>query len=109
MQVSSSLASKHCTSCEDNAKHLSKNEYEPLLRELSGWETLTGKQIKKEWTFSNFAEAVAFINRIASLAESEQHHPDIYLHDYKHVRITLFTHAANGLSENDFILAAKID
>lgn len=61
------------------------------------------------YNFNSFKEGIAFVNRIADLAEAEDHHPNIFVHDYKNVTVTLTTHAIGGLSENDFIMAAKID
>ena len=74
----------------------------------SAWELET-KKIWREFIFKDFTEAVKFINKVAEIAESEGHHPDINLYSYKKVRIDLSTHAIGGLSGNDFILAAKID
>lgn len=67
------------------------------------------KAISREWKFKNFKEAMAFANKVAELAEQENHHPDIFLHGWNKVRLTLSTHAIKGLSENDFIMAAKCD
>jgi 4a-hydroxytetrahydrobiopterin dehydratase len=80
-----------------------------LLVELSGWKVKEGKKLTKEYLFKDFAEAVQFVGRVAKVAEAEGHHPDIFLHDYKYVTLTLYTHAVGGLTENDFIVAAKID
>lgn len=87
---------------------LSTDRAVALLKQISGW-TMDGEQIYKEYQFKNFVETVAFVNKVAVLSEREGHHPDLALHDYKFLRITLTTHAAHGLTENDFILAAKID
>ena len=73
------------------------------------WEIEAFRKIKKQFKFKNFKEAIAFVNKVADLAEQEGHHPDISLHGYNRVEIELSTHAIGGLSENDFILAAKID
>ncbi|TSC56285.1 MAG: pterin-4a-carbinolamine dehydratase [Parcubacteria group bacterium Greene0714_21] len=73
------------------------------------WEVLDDKKIKKQFKFKNFKEAIAFVNKVAELAEQEGHHPDVRIFGYKNVEIELSTHAINGLSENDFILAAKIE
>lgn len=77
------------------------------LEGASGWK-LEGKQIEKEYKFKNFIEAMKFVNRLAEVAEHEQHHPDVFIH-YNKVKVMSWTHVANGLTENDFILAAKID
>jgi 4a-hydroxytetrahydrobiopterin dehydratase len=77
------------------------------LSELAGW-YLNGKWITKEFAFKNFVAAMQFVNKVAEIAEGEGHHPDIHIH-YNRVRFDIWTHAIDGLSENDFILAAKID
>lgn len=73
------------------------------------WVTVDNKQIEKEFTFPDFVAAIDFIDRLAKIAEAEDHHPDIYLHDWNKVKITLSTHATGGLSDKDFTLATKID
>lgn len=104
------LAKKRCVPCEGGVPPLSSAAAREYLREVSHW-TLSGdgKRISREWTFRDFPEAMAFVNRVASLAEEEQHHPDIRVFSYRRVRLDLSTHAIGGLSENDFILAAKAD
>ncbi len=79
-----------------------------LLPQVPGWILEEGKLVR-HFVFKNFKEAVAFTNKVADLAESEGHHPDILIHDWKHVKLTLYTHKIGGLHENDFILASKID
>jgi len=103
----SDLTEKKCVPCEGGVPTLGKTEVERLLSQLSGW-SLNGKWITKEFQFKNFIEAMKFVNRTAGLAEGEGHHPDIHIH-YNRVRFDIWTHAIDGLSENDFILAAKID
>ena len=88
---------------------MTHGEVVALMPDVEGWQQENSKKIWKEFEFKNFVRAVDFINRIADVAELEDHHPDLLLHDYKHVRVELFTHAINGLSRNDFILAAKIN
>ena len=84
-------------------------EVKKYLAELkTPWEVLDGKKIKREFKFKDFKEAIGFVNKVAALAESEGHHPDIHIF-YNRVVLELTTHAVGGLSENDFILAAKID
>jgi 4a-hydroxytetrahydrobiopterin dehydratase len=104
-----SLADKKCVACEGGAAPLNRIEAEVLLRKVKDW-TLSddGKTISKRFTFKNFADALAFANRIGAIAESEGHHPDLTV-GWGKVEVTLTTHAIRGLSENDFILAAKID
>ncbi len=101
------LTQKRCVSCEGGVPPLAKPEVEKLLAQVPGW-SLSGKWITKEFSFKNFVEAMKYVNRAGDLAEGEGHHPDIHIH-YNRVRFDIWTHAINGLSENDFILAAKID
>ena len=72
------------------------------------WKVVGGKKLQREWRWKSFAEAAAWVNRVAALAEQEGHHPDLHWY-YRTVVLELTTHAIGGLSENDFILAAKID
>lgn len=89
---------------------MSKQESEKLLRDLESW-TLSAdaKSIRSEYLMKNFLSAVDLINQISKIAESENHHPDIHLTSYRKLAVELSTHAIGGLSENDFILASKID
>jgi 4a-hydroxytetrahydrobiopterin dehydratase len=103
----SDLAQKRCVPCEGGIPPLGKGEVEKLLAQLVGW-SLDAKWITKEFSFKNFVAAMQFVNRVADVAEGEGHHPDIHIH-YNRVRFDIWTHAIGGLSENDFILAAKID
>lgn len=102
------LTKKKCLPCEGGTKPLSKTESEKLLKEVSGWILVDEKIIKKQFTFGDFKEAMKFVNRVAEIAESEGHHPDIKI-SWNKVTLELWTHAIGGLSENDFIVAAKID
>lgn len=103
------LSDKKCIPCEGGMPPLPPEEIQKYLPELGGkWEILDNKKIKREFTFKYFKEAIAFVNKIADIAEREGHHPDISIF-YNRVGIELSTHAIGGLSENDFILAAKID
>lgn len=104
-----SLAKKDCLPCEKKTAPLSAGENEELVEQLNQWILIGNISIEKTLKFEDFNEAVAFVNKVARIAEQEGHHPDLCLFDYKKVKITLTTHAINGLSENDFILAAKID
>lgn len=103
------LSKEKCIPCEGDATPLTVEEIAWLLSEIDGWQEEDDKKIWREFTCKNFISAVDFINRIADVAEYEDHHPDIFLHDYKHVRVELMTHAIKGLSRNDFIVAAKIN
>lgn len=88
---------------------LATEEIQKYLPHVPGWEVLDDKKIRKNYKFKDFKEAMGFVNKVAELAEQEGHHPDILIHGWNKVRLELSTHAIGGLSENDFILAAKID
>lgn len=103
------LAQKRCQPCEGGVKPFDKNQAEAYLARLSGWSlSEDGKAICKEYKFKNFKEVISFFNQIAQIAEGENHHPDLKI-GYSRVGVELCTHAIQGLSENDFILAAKFD
>jgi len=103
------LNGKHCVPCEAGAPPLTETR-ENRFNTLVHWELDRSgvHMIRKSFSFRDFKESMAFVNRVAAIAESEQHHPDFHV-SYKKVIIELHTHAILGLSENDFILAAKID
>ncbi len=103
------LIQKHCVPCEGGALPLMRDESARLLTQTPGWRIAKdGLSISREFTFKNFVEAMEFANKITPLAESEGHHPDLSI-GWGKVAVTLMTHAIGGLSENDFILAAKIN
>jgi 4a-hydroxytetrahydrobiopterin dehydratase len=104
------LSEKRCIPCEGGVQPLTRGEAKPLLSKLhSAWEISNdGKKLSRNFTFSDFVQAMLFVNDVAIVAQSENHHPDISIH-YNKVRLELWTHAIGGLSENDFIVAAKID
>ena len=105
-----SLSQKHCVPCEGGVDPLAGAKLETYLQVVANWQAVENqKKIQREFTFTNFKDALNFVNKVGAIAEAEQHHPDIFLHDYKIVTISLWTHAIGGLSENDFILAVKID
>jgi 4a-hydroxytetrahydrobiopterin dehydratase len=101
------LASKHCVPCEGGTPPLSATEATALGLQVPQW-TRVGDRIHRTFSCADFVAAMVFVNAVAALAEAEGHHPDIHIH-YNKVRLKLWTHAIGGLSENDFILAAKID
>lgn len=105
-----SLLSSKCKPCEDkDMKPYEKQEIEKLLGEITHWSaTPDSKKIFKEFTFTDFVGSMHFINQVADIAEVEGHHPDIHIF-YNKVLIELWTHSVGGLTENDFIVAAKID
>lgn len=109
-QTVDQLAHKKCRPCEGGVEPYTLEESKAQLAKLEGWRlTDDNQRIRKEWTAKNFMAAIDFFNRIATLAEEDGHHPDLHLEGYRRVAIELWTHAIGGLSENDFILAAKID
>ena len=104
------LSEKKCVSCEGGIPALSKDETRQYLTALKDWRlSEDAKSIRAEYPMKDFMAAVRLINQIAEIAEREDHHPDIHLAGYRKLAIELTTHAIGGLSENDFILAAKID
>lgn len=116
------LLKKKCIPCEKKGmKPFERSEAEDYLAQTNGWvldwdgknpeaeQARNEARISKEYKFKDFIGAVNFINLVADIAEEEGHHPDLLIHDYNKVLVTLSTHAIKGLSENDFILAARID
>ena len=109
-QCAVDLVAKRCVPCEGGVARYSSVDAEAQLPSLAGWRlTHDATRIRRDWTLPDFRSAVKMINNIAALAEREQHHPDMHIEGYRRVWIEIFTHAIGGLSENDFILAAKID
>jgi len=108
--ISQELKAKKCVPCEGGVPPVETSEAERMLKDLQGWSLIeNGKAIERKWTVKNFVAGMQFLNEVAEIAEQEQHHPDIHLTGYRNVKIQLSTHAIGGLSENDFILAAKIN
>jgi len=108
--TSETLTSKRCLPCEGGVERLTPREAREHIESLSGWSIRgDGLRIHKDWVARSFAAAITFFNLVAELSETEGHHPDLHLEGYRNVRIEIWTHAIGGLSENDFILAAKID
>jgi len=102
-----SLAEKHCLPCEKGGSPLSDNEAQRYLAGLTGWE-IEHNAITKKFDFKNYYQTMAFVNVVAWIAHSEGHHPDMVV-SYNACRVSYTTHAIGGLSENDFICAAKVD
>lgn len=104
------LTQKKCRPCEGDVPKMTPEEVAEQIQEHPGWEvTHNNERIAKNWTVKNFMAGLDFFHKVAEIAESEGHHPDLHLSGYRHVTIEIWTHAIGGLSENDFILAAKID
>lgn len=103
------LTKKKCVPCEGGVPPLNEDQVAELKKNInSDWEVIENKKIKKEYLFANYKQTIAFVNKVADLAEEEGHHPVMNVF-YSKVDIELWTHSVNGLSENDFIMAAKID
>ncbi len=103
------LAKMECVPCKGGIPPLKNGELEELERRLGGsWRTIDQHHLEKEFSFKDFQEALAFTNQVGELAESQGHHPDIYL-AWGKVRLTIWTHKIDGLTESDFVLAAKVD
>jgi 4a-hydroxytetrahydrobiopterin dehydratase len=106
----SELVQKHCKPCEGGVEPATTEEAREQVAKLPGWQLSgDGLRIRKEWIVQNFTDAIEFFQKVAQVAEAEDHHPDLHLTGYRKVAIELSTHAISGLSENDFILAARID
>lgn len=101
------LRNKKCIPCEGGIPKLQGPVVQTLLKEIPGWE-LRGEKLYKQFRFKSFAKAIAFVNAMADLAEAENHHPNFCV-NFREVEVSIWTHAIDGLSENDFILAAKLD
>ncbi len=104
------LLQKKCLPCEGGVEPYSLEESQQQLELLDGWLLTDDHQrLRQEWTVTNSMAGLDFFNRVAEVAEDDGHHPDLHIAGYRNVAIELWTHAIGGLSENDFILAAKID
>ena len=104
------LTKQKCIPCEGIGKSFTKKEADEYLKKVPNWNlSENGKMIFREYSLKNFMSVIESINKIAKIAEREGHHPDLHVTNYRELRIELTTHALHGLTENDFILAAKID
>ncbi|MHA2024274.1 MAG: 4a-hydroxytetrahydrobiopterin dehydratase [Candidatus Thorarchaeota archaeon] len=104
------LANLTCVPCRGDTPAMEQGKIKLMLDAVPGWKKTVGEvdKIQKIFRFKNFEQSMVFVNRVAVIAEEQDHHPDIYIH-WNEVTLTLYTHAINGLFDNDFILAAKID
>ena len=110
MTTANDLRQKKCAPCEGGVPALAPDRAAELLRAIPAWSlTADGKRLRREWRVRDFLAGMDFFQRIAAIAEAEDHHPDLHLVGYRNVTVEIWTHAVGGLSENDFILAAKID
>lgn len=101
------LKDKKCVPCEGGVPKITGLEIDRFLSQVEGW-TARGEKIQKVYKFKRFMVAIEFVNKMAALAETEGHHPNFCV-NFREVEVTIWTHAIDGLSENDFILAAKLD
>jgi 4a-hydroxytetrahydrobiopterin dehydratase len=104
------LTAQHCENYGPGTPTLPQDQVERLLSQVPGW-TLSEDGTGLHWTkrFADFAEALAFVNKVGEIAEAEDHHPDFRIHGYRNIDLDLSTHSIGGLSRNDFIMAAKIN
>lgn len=102
------LAGKECVACRGDTPPLRGEEVERLARELPDWEVVEEHHLSRTFRFKNFREALTFVNRVGELAEEQNHHPDVSL-GWGRVELTVFTHKIDGLTESDFVFAAKVD
>ncbi len=104
------LTSKKCVPCEGDLEPLTRAQFSHHLNQVRDWTVVeSDTKLEREFEFGDFNQALAFVNGVGEIAESEGHHPNIYLHSWNKVKLTVYTHAIGGLSLNDFVLAAKID
>ncbi len=99
---------KKCAPCARGTPPMERARADELARTLDGWDT-DGTRLHRHFRFRDFAAAMRFVNAIADVAQREDHHPDLSVHDWNQLDVTLSTHSVGGLSENDFIVAGKID
>ncbi len=102
------LASKTCVPCRGNVPPLAGKDLDALASQVPEWKVVDGHHISRDFKFPDFVQALAFVNKVGAIAEEQGHHPDILL-SWGKASVTTWTHKINGLTESDFILAAKID
>ena len=104
----SNLTSKRCAQCQPGTPPLSEEQRAELGREVPEWKVIEGTKLQREYKFKTYMDGVAWVQAAGAISDSEDHHPDIHIF-YRRVVVDLWTHTVNGLSENDYILAAKLD
>ena len=102
------LSEKMCVPCRGGVPPLSRDEIAPLVAQVDSWSVVDSHHIQKKFEFPDFLTALQFVNRVGKIAEEQGHHPDISL-GWGKVTLTIWTHKIDGLTESDFILAAKVD
>lgn len=106
--MSNKLSEQHCVPCRGGVPPLSQSEIETLAGQVEGWRVIENHHLRKDFKFKNFAAALRFVNMVGEIAEREGHHPDVSF-GWGYAEIKIYTHTINGLTESDFILAAKIN
>ena len=104
----SDLADRTCVPCQGGVAPLTPEQMQPLLARLDGWTIVDSHHLEKRYALPDFAQALELVNRIGAIAESQNHHPDVYL-AWGRVHVTVWTHKIDGLTESDFVFAAKCD
>ncbi len=102
------LANRNCVPCRGDTPPLKGEELEGLRRQVPDWEVIEEHHLRRAFKFKNFREALGFVNRVGELAEEQGHHPDISF-GWGYAEVTVFTHKIDGLTESDFVFAAKVD
>ena len=102
------LAGRTCVPCKGGTPPLKGEELDVLRRQLPGWEVIEEHHLKRVFRFKNFQEALGFVNKVGELAEEQGHHPDISF-GWGYAKVTVWTHKIDGLTESDFVFAAKVD
>lgn len=102
------LADRSCVPCKGGTVPLGDAEIQPLLRQLDGWSVVDGHHLEREFRLPDFLTALALVNRIGAVAEEQNHHPDLFL-AWGRVGVKIWTHTIDGLTESDFVFAAKCD
>jgi 4a-hydroxytetrahydrobiopterin dehydratase len=103
------LSDKKCVPCEGGLDPMTRDDFSVYLEQVDKWTIREDKYLIRDFQFTDFVTALAWVNKVGEIAEEEGHHPDICIHAWNKVTITLWTHAIGGLSINDFVLATKID
>ncbi len=110
MKTQIDFSKKNCLPCEGLGRVMTREEIVENLNSIAGWTlAVDDKSIERRYTFKNFIQAVDMVNLIKNVAEDERHHPDLHITGYKNLKVVLYTHALGGLTQNDFIVAAKIN
>lgn len=110
MTTANELSQRRCTPCEGHVEPMEADQVQELAAGVPKWKVVANSRcLRRSWHMKDFPAALEFVNRVGQIAEAEGHHPDIHLTDYRELTVELFTHAVDGLTDNDFILAAKID